>query len=69
MNQLVSVGEEIRVYRVEAGLSQEELSKICGVERSQLSRIESGEVQGVTFVTIEKIQTILQVVRIQMVAL
>ena len=55
MNQLVSVGEEIRVYRVEAGLSQEELSKICGVERSQLSRIESGEVQGVTFVTIEKI--------------
>src|SRR5690606_11406784 len=41
--------------RLQAGLSQEELSKISGVERAQLSRIESGEVLGVTYATVEKI--------------
>ena len=55
MSQLVSVGEEIKIYRIEAGLSQEDLSRICGVDRAQLSRIEAGEVQGVTFATIERI--------------
>lgn len=42
MNELTSVGNEIKTYRQQAGLSQEELSKISGVERSQLSRIEVG---------------------------
>lgn len=55
MDTLTSIGTEIRIYRLQAGLSQEDLSKICGVERAQLSRIESGEVQGVTYITIEKI--------------
>ena len=54
-NSLCVVGEQIRNFRTEAGLSQEQLSKICGVERAQLSRIESGEVAGVTYITIEKI--------------
>ena len=55
MESLVIVGQEIKEYRKEIGLSQKELSQICGVERAQLSRIESGEIQGVTFATIEKI--------------
>jgi len=52
---LTSIGNDIKNYRIEAGMSQEQLSTLCGVERSQLSRIESGEVLGVTYVTIEKI--------------
>lgn len=52
---LITIGNDIRNYRIEAGLSQEQLSSICGVERSQLSRIEAGEVLGVTYATIEKI--------------
>lgn len=52
---LITIGTDIKNYRNEAGLSQEQLSLICGVERSQLSRIEAGEVLGVTYATIEKI--------------
>ncbi|MFA5283757.1 MAG: DNA adenine methylase, partial [Bacilli bacterium] len=52
---LLNVGLEIKNCRIEAGLSQEQLSSICGVERAQLSRVESGEVLGVTYATIEKI--------------
>lgn len=52
---LVIVGNDIKNYRLEAGLSQEQLSSLCGIERSQLSRIEAGEVLGVTYATIEKI--------------
>jgi len=55
MNSLIAIGNEIKTYRLQAGLSQEELSKISGVERAQLSRIESGEVLGVTYATVEKI--------------
>ena len=33
---LSSIGNEIRNYRMEAGLSQEQLSSMCGVERAQL---------------------------------
>ncbi len=52
---LSSIGNEIRNYRMEAGLSQEQLSSMCGVERAQLSKIEKGTVIGVTFNTIAKI--------------
>lgn len=50
-----NVGKEIKSFRIEAHLSQEQLALICGVERPQLSRIESGEVLGVTYATIERI--------------
>lgn len=52
---LIVVGNDIKNYRIEAGMSQEKLAKLCGVERSQLSRIEAGEVLGVTYATIERI--------------
>ena len=52
---LSSIGNEIRNYRMEAGLSQEQLSSMCGVEIAQLSKIEKGAVIGVTFNTIAKI--------------
>ncbi|MCF0116648.1 MAG: Dam family site-specific DNA-(adenine-N6)-methyltransferase [Bacilli bacterium] len=52
---LLTIGSDIKSYRIQAGMSQEQLSVLSGVERSQLSRIESGEVLGVTYATIEKI--------------
>lgn len=52
---LLSLGNDIRNFRIEAGLSQEQLSSICGMDRAQLSKIEKGTVIGVTFNTIAKI--------------
>lgn len=50
-----SLGNDIRNFRMEAGLSQEQLSTLCGIDRAQLSKIEKGTVIGVTFNTIAKI--------------
>lgn len=52
---LSSLGKDIRNNRIEAGLSQEQLSNLSGVERAQLSKIEKGMVAGVTFATITRI--------------
>ena len=52
---LSSLGNDIRNFRIEAGLSQEQLSTLCGIDRAQLSKIEKGTVIGVTFNTIAKI--------------
>lgn len=52
---LSSLGNDIRNFRMEAGLSQEQLSSLCGMDRAQLSKIEKGTVIGVTFNTIAKI--------------
>ena len=52
---LSSLGNDIRKFRIEAGLSQEQLSILCGIDRAQLSKIEKGTVIGVTFNTIVKI--------------
>lgn len=52
---LSSLGNDIRNFRMKAGLSQEQLSTLCGMDRAQLSKIEKGTVIGVTFNTIAKI--------------
>ena len=52
---LSTLGNDIRNFRMEAGLSQEQLSYLCGMDRAQLSKIEKGTVIGVTFNTIAKI--------------
>ena len=52
---LSSLGNDIRNFRMEAGLSQEQLSTLCGMDRAQLSKMEKGTVNGVTFNTIAKI--------------
>ncbi|MGN1295326.1 MAG: Dam family site-specific DNA-(adenine-N6)-methyltransferase [Bacilli bacterium] len=55
MDTLFAVGNDIRNCRMEAGLSQEQLSLLSGIERAQLSKIEKGIVNGVTYNTIYKI--------------
>jgi transcriptional regulator with XRE-family HTH domain len=39
---VVTVGKNVRKFRNEAGLSQEDVSKRCGIYRTYLSRIEGG---------------------------
>lgn len=57
MNEITlnSIGNNIHSFRIEAGYSQEQLATLSGVERSQISKIEKGLVNGVTFKTISKI--------------
>ena len=55
MDILIDIGETIKEIRKKENLTQELLSSKSGVERAQLSRIEKGEVKGVSLVTIEKI--------------
>ena len=40
---LRALGSAIRSIRKEQGISQEELSHICGIDRSHMGRIERGE--------------------------
>ncbi len=53
--ELQNLGNDIKTKRIENGLSQEELALVSNVERSQLSKIEKGSVNGVTFMTISRI--------------
>lgn len=55
MDILVDIGEQIKDIRRKENLTQELLSSKSGVERAQLSRIEKGEVKGVSLLTIEKL--------------
>jgi transcriptional regulator with XRE-family HTH domain len=53
-------GENVKKYREQAGLTQEQLAENIGVEVRTLSRIECGD-QGSTFAKIEKISETLKV--------
>lgn len=53
---LLSIGEKIKKTRIEKGLSQERLAKLSGIQRSQISKIESGLVN-------VQISTILKIVK------
>ncbi len=47
--------QKIKEKRLSLGLSQSELAALSGIDRAQLSRIESYKEPGVTLDTIEKI--------------
>ncbi|MDR0982551.1 MAG: helix-turn-helix domain-containing protein [Culturomica sp.] len=50
---LFIIGEAIKCARKEKKLTQEELGKLVGVQKSQISRIENGE--NLTFATVIKL--------------
>lgn len=54
-NNVSQIGVEIKKYRNQSGLSQEELATLSGIDRAQISKIESGIVLGVTYATIERL--------------
>ena len=42
MNRLKVFGKNVRTYRKQAGLAQQDLAVIIGIDRSYLSEIENG---------------------------
>lgn len=52
--QLVRLGEAIRLVRKGLGLSQETLADSAGIDRSHMGKIERGE-RNVTFLNLAKI--------------
>lgn len=53
---LQAVGRAIRAMRAEKGISQEELSHLCQLDRSHMGRIERGE-RNVSFSNILRISS------------
>ena len=53
--QALKVAMRIVELREEKGLSQQELAKLMGTSQQAISRIESGEYEGFTLKTLEKI--------------
>jgi len=51
-----SIGDAIRHYRKEAGLTQEQLAEMAGLQRSYLSELESGK-------ETEQVKRVLRVLR------
>lgn len=56
------VGLRIKVMREERSMSQQDLSTLCGIEKTNLSRIESGR----TNLTIKNLYLISRALRIRM---
>jgi DNA-binding XRE family transcriptional regulator len=53
--QALKLAMKIAELRDEKGLSQKELAKLMGTSQQAISRIESGEYEGFTLKTLEKI--------------
>ncbi|MCS3768352.1 transcriptional regulator with XRE-family HTH domain [Aeromonas hydrophila] len=56
---MTHIGDNIKRIRKHAGLSQQELAERCGISKSQLSRLESGEQKNPLIQTIIPIATAL----------
>lgn len=56
---MTHIGDNIKRIRKTAGLSQQELAKRCGISKSQISRLESGQQQNPLIQTIAPIATAL----------
>lgn len=53
---LRKVGEKIRNYRIEVGLSQEKLSFECNLDRSYIGSVERGE-RNIAIINLNKLAT------------
>ena len=53
--QALTLAMKIAELRDQKGLSQQELAKLMGTSQQAISRIESGEYEGFTLKTLEKI--------------
>ncbi len=57
---LRKVGEKIRNYRIEVGLSQEKLSFECNLDRTYIGSVERGE-RNIAIINLNKLATALNV--------
>ena len=51
---LIKIGQNIRKYREAKSITQEELSKICGLHRNYIGSVEKGE-RNLSLKSLEKI--------------
>lgn len=50
-----TIGDNIKMERLAKNMTQQELAELSGTERSQLTKIEKGQIKGVQFFTICKV--------------
>ena len=58
----MTVGEKIKKYRLEKGMTQEELGKYLGVGKAAVQKYESGQVQNLKSAHIKKLCTLFNTV-------
>lgn len=61
MTEEINIGENIKKYRVKAGLSQEELARKSGVKYTTLTKIESKVIKKPSVLIIAKLAKILNI--------
>lgn len=57
----MNIGDKIKSARVEKGMTQEELGKLLGVQKSAIAKYESGRVVNIKRTTLKKISDILDI--------
>ena len=55
----MNIGEKIRAARIAKGMTQEELGKILGVQKSAIAKYESGSFVNIKSTTLKKISDLL----------
>lgn len=57
----MDIGEKIKAARIAKGMTQEELGKLLGVQKSAVAKYESGRVVNIKRSTLKKISDILEI--------
>lgn len=57
----MNIGEKIRTARIAKGMTQEELGKKLGVQKSAIAKYESGRVVNIKRTTLKKISDVLEI--------
>ena len=57
----MNIGEKIRAARISKGMTQEELGKLLGVQKSAVAKYENGRVVNIKRSTLKKISDILEI--------
>ena len=57
----MNIGDKIRTARIAKGMTQEELGKILGVQKSAIAKYEKGRVVNIKRSTLKKISDVLEI--------
>ena len=57
----MNIGDKIRAARISKGMTQEELGKLLGVQKSAVAKYENGRVVNIKRSTLKKISDILEI--------
>ena len=57
----MNIGEKIKAARISKGMTQEELGKLLGVQKSAVAKYENGRVVNIKRSTLKKISDILEI--------